>query len=207
MNIRNIAVDASILNNIDILDDAAAAGDIVVLFYSDGVNVYNKASVSMGGNAGDVVVVAGVKYQVKITPAEAALLKGGALTYKFTKASNAFGDRKMDLVNSGTIAVSNLGGELELEILNYNNSNNQITVTEDYIALASDDTVFVDSAEEVIITTPNSAQVIGKRLRVKRVGAGDVVIKDHEAATIYTINDEHGNIELEATADSWQYFK
>jgi hypothetical protein len=148
-----------------------------------------------------------VKYQVKVSPAEALLLNADALTYRFTKANTESGTRTMVDENSGTVAVSNLPNGEELPLLNYVNSNNQNTVTDNYTALPADDTVFVNKATEVVVTLPNCAQVIGKRIRIKRLGTGDVVIKDHEAVTVYTINDEMGNIELEATPDSWQAFK
>jgi len=203
----NLAINASVQNAINIPDANAAEGDILVLFFSDGVNVFNKASVSMGGATGDIVVTAGVKYQVNISPQEAQQLKSGVLIYKLQIAGVVEGVRKMNDINNGSVTVSNLPNNIQLQSLNYNNSNNQNTVAENYIALPNDDTIFVESTDEVVITLPNCAQVVGKRIRVKRLGEGDVVIKDHLAVAVYTINDDHGNIELEATPDSWQAFK
>ena len=212
MAVVNIAVDASINNNIDIADAAAAAGDILVQFFSDGKNVFNKASQSLGGEAGEVVVTAGVKYTVNVPAADGKLLTGAACTYKLSKAATTntgllgSPERTMPVKDNGTVTVSNLEVEADT-LISFINGNNQTPVTDNYTALPGDDIIFVNAAGSKDITLPDNTLMIGKKFSVKKIGAGDVVIKDKDGGTIYTLDETtEANVDLVATAGDWVTF-
>ena len=207
----NIEVDAAVINTIDIADATAAAGDILFQFFSDGANIFNKASESLGGAAGEVVVDDGVKYTVTISPAEAKLLRGAALTYKMTKAvavnpnEFTYSRRGMEQKGSGTITVDNLDPEEVLPPLNFTNGIRQKYVTANYVATLNDDSIFVTSAGEVHITLPDNARMVGKTIRVKKIGAGSVYVENSINFNIATLENEGIKfVEVEATPNNWQ---
>lgn len=202
----NISIDASILNTIDIADVAAADDKLLFNFFADGVNVFNKASANYGGKTGDVIVTTGVKYTISVTSAQAKLLKGISNTYLLFKQTTVNGKKVMLPIGSGTVTVTNLGGTVNSQI-SFTNAYRQRTVTDNYSALPIDDFIFVNAAGSKNITLPDNTLMIGKKFSIKKLGAGDVVIKDKDAATIYTLDgsDEH-NVDLIATAFAWVTF-
>jgi hypothetical protein len=218
----NLTINALIQNAVDVTDALAAAGDIVLLFFSDGINVFNKASESMGGAAGEIGVTAGVKFTVAVSPEDAHKLTGAVLTYKMTKAvmSNigplGSEQREMAVSYSGTVIVTNLeGGGGDASGYAYTNANRQTIVTGNYSPTKEDDTVFVDNGSEIIITLPDNTRMVGKRIRFKRIGDGDVVIKAADDTVLATLTGSYqgggvayagGNVEVEATTDQWEAF-
>lgn len=105
----NISVSQNEQVLADVADASAAADDLVLVqYFSDGKNMFNKVSVDLGGANDDVVNVPATKYQVKVTAEEALLLTGTIITYKMWKIADGFDPV---LKNTGTVTVTPYEGE------------------------------------------------------------------------------------------------
>lgn len=104
----NITVDQNQETIADITDATAATADLMLAqFFADGKNMFNKASVALGGVSGDVVNDNGVKYQIKVPAADALNLQGIANTYKLWKIVSGSAPTLKD---SGSVTVTPLAG-------------------------------------------------------------------------------------------------
>ena len=215
MGTVNITVDATSKTYPVVTDAAAYEGKHLFRFFTDGKNVFNKATEEYNGAIGQVEVEVGVGYTVEVPLEDALLLDGVVNTYKHygEATSEAVGpleqtDNEFVLKNEGSVTVDNIEAPLPAPVA-YVNSNRQRTATVNTSATQNDDTIFVNAAEgtKKVVTMPDPALMIGKRIRIKRDGIGDVGVNDKDAVELIELNDEAGNMEFEATASAWKLFR
>ncbi|QQS35773.1 MAG: hypothetical protein IPM56_16250 [Ignavibacteriales bacterium] len=111
MSVININADQNQAIVVTINDATAATGEnILVQFFADDINVFNKAVSTLGGKQNELTINNGVSYVFTLSAADALRLNGAnSNTYKMFKLSNSV-DTAPVLKNNGDITVEPLEG-------------------------------------------------------------------------------------------------
>jgi len=184
---QTININVSGLTDTEItLDDVNAVENEKHLaqFFADGLNVFNKASVEMGGKENEFKPTADTDYVFTVTAEEANKLNGVANTYKHflitEQADGGLGSTEPVnvLQNEGTVTVADLQEKFgaESSAVAYQNLNRERQSNVDTALTEDDDNVYGAPAVGVTITytLPDNSTMVGKEITVHNDGAGDI---------------------------------
>jgi len=210
----NITADMNAAEEVTIADAAAAAGSILIQFFTDGKNVFNIASQDLSGDAVDAITVNDdTSYVFDITAEQAQLMDGTASTYKQYLLDGSGGKT---LLNEGSVTVTPLTGGALATLVPFINGDRITETAGTTTALtlkAENDTVYCspNNLVETVITLPDADTMPGKKYEIKLLSAtgGSVAINTPDASEILALATAGDNCIIRSRgtdADDWQIF-